>query len=534
VGGNEERLLTRPDRSDLDDVTDPAVELVEGALAAGRPFGDSGYVKDRLRVHYRRRLAMVADRCPPAQRLRALVDAATEGMVGAVLDTPVARAVIDDVVVRLRDGAELPDSDALRDRAFDELCSRIVASAADDGLPAPVRSRIWRARPAGAVDAYLEAVFEANLGDHLRPVAPATQDEEMIAAGARLLGELCPDLARSALAHVSVIAVVDRVAAPGFTSLTMRQLPGVLVLSPLVLGNPWQAAEFLLHEAMHLKFIDLEQTHSLTDGSRSAHTTPLVRPHWNRREDWRTAEWPLVRSLTVVHVYTSLALFFAVAHTRPDLDDRYGEGTYGDRARQSRRCLDRAEYLHHVLSTRAAGLGRAGQLFLDWIGSLHDLLDAEPRPRGGYAHLALDLYDRETQLLRSILARSGGATASSLRFRDRARAREIALSCGRRESAVLPELGGPAVAAPVAAGAGPGDPDGLSNAVAGLVDVRERVSAVVHALCARWRPDSVADADELALSARFLAVVEESGVELNDLLDELSGPPGPVGARGSS
>lgn len=519
------------------DAVDPATDIAEDALAWSRPFGDSTYIKDRVRLHYLQRLAMIADRCRSAGRMYELAAGAPGAVFESVVDTPVARSVIDDVVVHVRDGGDVPGSDVLRDAVFDELASRIAAPVADGTDPrrsddrlSPVGSKIWRgARPGDPIGMYLEAMFRANIGS-LNVVVPSAEAEAMITTGVQLLDLVCPALARSALAHVSLIAVVDQASAPGFTSLTTRQLPGVIVLSPLVLGNPWQAAEFLLHESMHLKFIDLEQTHSLTDGDSSVHHAPFVRPHWNRRQDGMTSEWPLVRSMTVLHVYTTLALFFLRAHSRQDLNSQYGEGTVRDRIRQARRCLDRAEYLHHTITTRATHTGRAGKLFLDWIGSVLDVLDAEPRPRGSYAHLALDLYDRESDLLRSISDRR-----SSIHFRDRRRAREILRSCAQREDEMLPELSGLS-GARSAAQASEGcttrvgqpsqaDLDGLASALTALLDVRERVSAVMRGHCAEWRAESVAGAEELTLSRSFLAVVEQSGAEVNELIGMVHEPP---------
>jgi hypothetical protein len=126
-----------PDGSEslVADAVDPATDIVEDALAWSRPFGDSTYIKDRVRLHYLQRLAMIADRCRSAGRMYELAAGAPDAVVESVVDTPVARSVIDDVVVHLRDGGDGPGSDVLRDAVFDELASRIAAPVADGTDP---------------------------------------------------------------------------------------------------------------------------------------------------------------------------------------------------------------------------------------------------------------------------------------------------------------------------------------------------------------------------------------------------------------
>jgi hypothetical protein len=225
----------------------------------------------------------------------------------------------------------------------------------------------------------------------------------MLIEGGRLLHELLPRLATSALSHVHIVVVVDVTSAPGFSSLTHSRLPGIIFLSPNVLKNPWQAAEHLLHESMHVKFTDLEHTHSLLRADYDPAASPMVHAPWNRAP----VGWPVNRSLTVLHVYTCLALFFAVVTDRhTSLIERYGSLPSGPTpARRTRRSLDRAHYLHRYLVPNQDQLDTAGRLLVRWLGDVLRILDQSPPPEGASAHLYLDLYEREASTIRALRAR---------------------------------------------------------------------------------------------------------------------------------
>jgi hypothetical protein len=113
-------------------------------------------------------------------------------------------------------------------------------------------------------------------------------------------------------------------------------------------------------------------------------------------------DWPINRTLTVLHVYTCLAVFFLTAAERADeLEKEYGEIGYSPTV-YARRALDRAQYLRNALEQHRAWLGIAGELLLRWLGALLQFLDAQPPRNGSYLHLLLDLYDRQADQLRAL------------------------------------------------------------------------------------------------------------------------------------
>lgn len=136
--------------------------------------------------------------------------------------------------------------------------------------------------------------------------------------------------------------------------------------------------------------------------------SPKIRPHWNRPQAGNVNEWPVNRALTVLHVYTCLALFFAaVAERSAGLEVQYGP-LYGvDPAKQVRRSLDRAHYLRHQLEQYEECLGFAGRLFVNWLGEMLRSFDPASPLEGSHLHLLLDRYEREVDELRVFVGRSG-------------------------------------------------------------------------------------------------------------------------------
>ncbi|MDQ3775829.1 MAG: HEXXH motif-containing putative peptide modification protein [Pseudomonadota bacterium] len=233
----------------------------------------------------------------------------------------------------------------------------------------------------------------------------------MLVKGTRLLGELLPKLARSALNHLHLVAVVT--SPLQVTSVTNPSIPGAAFFSPLVLKHPWRAAEFLLHEALHLKFIDLEHTHSMLRRGYAAEGSPRIRAVWNRSQPDGSNEWPANRVLTVLHVYTSLALFFRAVELRvQEIGERYGSLYDLNPGVAACRALDRAYYLALNVKDVRQELGLAGERFADWLLGLLEALDPRTRSAHLNAHLLLDLYERETEQITRVIA---GASLLELR-----------------------------------------------------------------------------------------------------------------------
>jgi hypothetical protein len=171
------------------------------------------------------------------------------------------------------------------------------------------------------------------------------------------------------------------------------------------LSSPWKAAEYLLHESMHLKFLDTEHTHTLL-GKGYQPQDCLVRPPWRRPHTGDPYLWPLTRILTVSHVYTSLSLLFSVIEQcAQKLTAAYGPVHINNVPHRMRQSLDRGEYLAEQLLLSEKHLGKAGQYFAGWLNGLLTMLDPLRHPAGSYLHLVADLYDSEAANLASTIFR---------------------------------------------------------------------------------------------------------------------------------
>jgi hypothetical protein len=392
------------------------MRALELALAESQPFGDADYIWARVGLHYRHRLEILAQPNASVRELLEALDAATTEQTRRILGDPALRIAVDAAVAHVEMGApRFPEHELA------SVVRRATANLASAGTSPPLAEGSARTRrvsdapwpwvwaedrvPEDPVGDLFRRVFEERDGG----LVLTTPDAETLAtlkAGVNLLHVLCPDLSRSALSHVHLIAVVSAGPGAGLTSLTDPLVPGTIFLSPSVLSNPWRAAEYILHEALHVKFVDLEHTHSLLSAGDDAESAPTLRPRWNRPAPDNANEWPIQRALTVFQVYTHLALFFSmVERRRQDLQETFGPLHGLDASREARRSLDRAHYLSHELRRREAHLGAAGRLFTRWLTDASRLLDDAPPPDGAYVHLYLDLYERECDELRGVVTR---------------------------------------------------------------------------------------------------------------------------------
>ncbi|MGW0808164.1 hypothetical protein [Nonomuraea sp. NPDC002799] len=395
-----------------------ARQQAEAILADDRPFGDCDYIRQRTRIHYRHRLQLLKEHSKGAHLLFSALEGATDGRHHRTLGDPAVRVAIDSWLSAVRGGSEPPWPEEELESVLETAAAQSpranvppLAEGAADLLRLHEAAWPWVwSEPRADADPlgeFFRRVFSESF-QKLTLTSPDAHVRETLLRGAALLYTLCPRLARSALSHVHLIAVVGKESSPGFASLTHPRIPGAIFLSTAVLSNPWQAAEYLLHEAMHVKFTDLEHTHSLLGEHYDAEASPLIRPHWNRARPEAGDGWPIDRALTVSHVYTSLALFHsAVAARYAELADRYGQITSADPAQQARRSFDRAQYLIQRLEQQTEHLGAGGRLFLRWLRGINEAFDPSPAPEGAYVHLVLDLYEREAETIRRALTQPG-------------------------------------------------------------------------------------------------------------------------------
>lgn len=384
-------------------------------MALDKPFGDDSYILDGLRNHLIQQLQLLAADLPPASRL---LDALTRHPAAdqyRLLGETTLRSAIGHAHKQITSGS--PRALRLRD------CAAIIETAAgyveqgrtdtplQDGAlvplgPKPHHGWIWREEHSDDTfgRAFRELVAEPY---GMLPNTPDPASIELLASGARLLEDLLPLLAPSALRHAHVIACVPSAGVfSGVGSSSQLHLGGSFFLRQS-LGSPWWIAEHLLHESLHLKLYDLHLGHTLvrSDLSKGPHV-PVATP-WNSSRLCGANRWYVWRVFAAFHVYVHLALFCTQAERRiSDLEATYGpmSGMTG-----SRRAQARATYLgRHLKAVCWDKLAPAGQELTDWLNSLLDTLNPTPAPDGSTVHLYLDRYHTETDELEQTFAESAG------------------------------------------------------------------------------------------------------------------------------
>ncbi|MDQ3899484.1 MAG: hypothetical protein M3319_03205 [Actinomycetota bacterium] len=191
---------------------------------------------------------------------------------------------------------------------------------------------------------------------------------------------------------------------------------GTLVLAPKTLETVWLAAEFLLHEAMHVKYLDLLHTHSLLRKGYRDSESPIINPPWHRPDPNGSRDWPVERCMTVLHVYATLSVFFlAIERDADKLEPEFGPLGELNPEDSARRALDRAHFLTHVMQQerQQAELGLAGRRLVAWLSELINGIDPSPRPHNTETHLLLELYEREAAELERALASSTAASTAA-------------------------------------------------------------------------------------------------------------------------
>ncbi|KYF54470.1 hypothetical protein BE08_35920 [Sorangium cellulosum] len=406
------------------------LEDIEGALAESRPFGDCDYIHRCTWRYLERRMEMLKEHVPSAGALLDAIRGASLERRYRVLGDAAVRGAVHDALGQYKLGIGYPRVDEL-DAVFRDALPFLAVQQGDTPLGAGDRGarRLGEAHHHGwihsgrLVDTSISRSFAALWESAIPGLVlkePTERERLALRDGVRLLDALLPRLARSALAHTHWVVVADTPAPapPGladFASMTAAAIFGVIVLSPHVIRTVWSAAEHLLHESMHLKFMDLEQTHSmLREGYRAA-SSPSIRPAWHRVEPDGSYDWPVNRCLTVMHVYTTLALFFrAVEQRAAELEPAFGPVGDLDPVLEARRAFDRARFLGRELERHERELGAAGKRFVAWLRQTLDAFDPCPAPEGSDAHLLLDLHDREAASPRDELAAGGDRRPPSL------------------------------------------------------------------------------------------------------------------------
>jgi predicted O-methyltransferase YrrM len=388
-------------------------EAVEQTMASAKPFGDDCYILDQMRDGVIQRLEQLAPDLPAAAELLDAVAHSPTGDNRRLFAETTLRSAIGHAYKHLTSGAprgprllRLTDCTAIMRAAARYVEHGGTDTPLQDGSlvalgPKPHHGWIWRDEHPD--DAYGRALRELVIERYgLLPSTPDAADIEMLQSGARLLEELLPSLAPSALHHAHLVACLP--ASRLFIGSGSRSdLPGMFFLRQS-LGTPWWIAESLLHESIHSKLYDLVAGHSLVRSDDGTRSIPVVIP-WRPSRLSGENRFRAQHALTAFHVYVHLALLSTVAERRaPEL-----EATYGPLSGmiESHRARARARYLGRQLHAQPLcweDLGAIRQQLADWLSSLLDMLDPAPPPDGSTLHLYLDLYHRETDQLEQALA----------------------------------------------------------------------------------------------------------------------------------
>jgi hypothetical protein len=386
------------------------VARFDAILSQHRPFGDSGYIHEQRRIAYKRRLEEIGSHIEVARQLLNLLTQADAQSTYGVLDDPVVRSVIQQIL-----GWIVTDNQmVLPLEQCEEVLRETVRHIETGVVGGPLESGVVQVNRLGAAsytpwiwsterrdDIFGQSfrqLVEAEYGELL--CTPSSADIAMLQKATQLLEELLPLLSGSALSHVHLVGVF-----PGsgnweeVASSSQFRLTGAIFLNKTTFKNPWWLAEHLLHESLHQKLYDFRHAHSLlarddpNELSLPDNISTVV-SLWNTPGLDASNSWDPHRSLAAFHVYAHLALFCALSEQRAlELESTYGTLDAPPAMTGSRKAFERAHYLGENLRSFCwTELGLAGRRLVDWLISILNVLDPSPPPSGSYLHLLLDRY----------------------------------------------------------------------------------------------------------------------------------------------
>jgi hypothetical protein len=349
-----------------------SLAAIELELSDGTPFGNYDYLSRNTSAEYARLLALVAEQSPAAETLLATVEGREGGQL--LLQDPLVRRTIEDGVLTLLRGLAAIDEATLSEVL---LCTAAKAEAGETSMlestascvpisSAPGHTFVWTDdRPATVPGRrFVEEVLKRLPGFGIE--VPTDEQIQLLDEGVRLALQVSPSLARSALSHLRTVVVGDfQGGGPPINALTAPGLSGVVFLSPHALSDRPSVAETLVHESIHLKFLDLEYVQVLFPVGFRPYSSPRITPAWHL-DDERFGGWPLDRLLTSMQVYLSLAVFFGLAAQRRG-DDFYPPDDCVARADRS---ATRAAWLFTAAQDYVDHLSPSGREFVTWMGGM--------------------------------------------------------------------------------------------------------------------------------------------------------------------
>ncbi len=348
--------------------------MLNHRLANEVPFGSAGHLSERICSVYSSLLEFIADHSAGATELLSAIRSIEDSQRSLVLRDSLTRRTIEDGVCRYGQGLDTIDPELLDQllsgaarAALTPRPSYLDASGCCLSLgPLDRSSFVWmNARddsPPGR--RFTDELLKRLPG--LIVEKPTTDQIDLLTSGVELALSIAPELATSALDHAFLFVIGSSEQETNqFVSMTVPGLPGVALVSPSVFGDPYRVAYTLLHEAMHLKFLDTDYVLPLfADGFRAV-SSPRVTPIWHAGKEGY-GQWPIDRVLTSMHVYNSLAEFFDLATSAG------AAGTYGPKlpSEDPDLCRERARWLHARAEEHLDWLSVSGREFVNFNGSI--------------------------------------------------------------------------------------------------------------------------------------------------------------------
>lgn len=349
----------------------------ESRLSNGTPFGNSQYLSQAVSAVYIELLRFLAEHSSGAKELIGALD--RSGHRELVLRDPLVRRTVEDGVCTILGGLDAIDTvtlDAILSCAAENAMAEQgwLLEATAHCIPLgskPDHGYVWADdQPETAVGRrFVEETLKRLPGFCIQ--IPTDNQVQTLVAGRSLAFELAPVLAQSATSHLVAVVIGDfGDGQPSATALTVPGLPGVTLLSPRALSSSAVAAENLVHESLHLKFLDIDYVHPLFAIGFRPHSSPRITPVWHER-DQKFGGWPVDRLLTSMHVYLSLAIFFGIAANRP----RDGFYPPTECVTRAGTCRTRAKWLFETAQEYLEYLAPPGREFVTLIGTILTELD---------------------------------------------------------------------------------------------------------------------------------------------------------------
>jgi hypothetical protein len=347
---------------------------IEHELAEAVPFGSHAHISAGLASVYGGLLGAISGASPAAASLRDTVQSADQMTRRALFRDPLLRRTLEDGVCAILYGIDTIDRetlDALLTSAGNAVAAGNPLLGATTPLCGPADGLVqaWTAeRPETAAERRLAEEVARRLPG-LTMAAATPEQVAALKAGCRIAGSIVPRLSRSALSHAFLVVIgVLGDGAQRFNSATIPGLPGIVFLSPDVVTSGAVVAEALLHEALHLKFLDIDYVSPLFALGFRQESSPRVTPVWHLNNPGY-GNWPVDRLLTSMHVYASLAVYFDAASSTDA-----GRELYPQAAGRAAQCRSRAAWLSTTAQGYLDHLSEPGRDFVAWIGAMLDRL----------------------------------------------------------------------------------------------------------------------------------------------------------------